>query len=147
MAVVPAAPVSVLIVLRHGRLLALPQHLVAGLATVDVSPPLPLAQPWVGGLAQFPEGPRLLIEPFGVMPTTDSRRMVAAVGLDLPGACPLALPVDGPGTLGFAQVQVGGDRLSVACPATWLRPVTLADGRSAVGLMDDGLADTFVRAA
>ena len=136
-----------LVVTVQGRWMAIPQDLVAGLATVEASPPLPLAQPWVAGLAHFADGPRLLLEPFGAVPVAIARRTLTAVAIDLPGACPLAVVVDGPGTLATVALQPAAGRISIACPATWLRPAQRADGSAVLALMAEGLADTFARAA
>lgn len=139
--------ITVLVVSCQGRTLAIPRDVVSTIAVVVASPPLPLAQPWVGGVAALPEGPGLLVEPFGMTEGAAATRSLTAVGLRLPVAAAIALVVDGTATLGEATLLPPGPRASVACPAGWLRPARLADGRDLVVLMPEAITSTLREAA
>jgi hypothetical protein len=142
------SPQPVLLVQIQGRSVAVPQAAVAAIATLEATPPLPLAQPWVGGLVAFPQGPHLLVELFGSEAPTTVRRLVTAIALALPGSVPLALCADGAGILDqVTPLAVVGGRASVACPASWLRPGRRANGQEVLILQLAALADSLREAA
>lgn len=136
-----------LVVPVQGRLVAIPQAAVAGIATVSSTPPLPLAQPWVGGVVQFPQGPCLLIELFGSEAPTLVQRSVTAIAVALPGSVVLALCADGAGQLEQVSLLPPAGRASVACPASWLRPGRTANGRDVLVLQIEALAHSLREAA
>ena len=142
---VPSSVTSVhaLMVSCQGHAIAVPQAVVAGIAVVTATPAIPLAQPWVGGLAHIAGGAHLLVQPFGSEPVVEAQREVTAIALQVATPCPLALVVDATGALEAITMLPMSGRASMACPAAWLRPGRRGDGQEILVLQPQALADSL----
>jgi len=115
-----------------GRLLAVDQEAVSTLAHLWTSPPPPGASPWVDGLAEHEGRTALVVAPFGAQPDGETRHQAQVLLLTGPALPAIAMRIDGTAGFGAAVARPSTERLSAACPAAWLRPCRLDDGRDAV---------------
>ena len=132
-----------------GRLVAVDRQTVASVATIPCSPALPGSAPWVDGVGDHDGRMALVVAPFGHADEAGGDPAIRQVSvLILTGSTPLvaAIRVDGPASLADATPGTGGERVSAACPAAWLRPCRLGDGREAVLVSPDAIARSWVAA-
>lgn len=107
-----------------GRRVAVPIRSVERLAELDVRGPVPLAEPWVGGLGRSEADAVVTLSLAGPPddPSDSPRRTAALILKERSGDARWAIEVDR--VLGFRQLVVGplaadGAR-GFRCPAAWL---------------------------
>jgi hypothetical protein len=140
-------PAGALIAASDNHLIVLSSEAVRAVSELECSLAQPFAQPWVAGMT-FDASGRLLtvIAPFGVSDSTEPRRIRTLV-LMADWCGPWAVLVDTVAAgAGYEPLPDQG-RLSAVCPVSWLKPVRLADGRSAVRLEINAVANAFAAGA
>lgn len=131
-ALLQTRPRRVVVARCAGRLLAVDQEVVSTVASLTCSPPPPGSAPWVDGLADHEGRLALVMAPFGTQAGDEARRPVLALLLTGAEQPAIAMRIDGNAGFGDAAPRPATERLSAACPASWLRPCRLDDGRDAV---------------
>jgi hypothetical protein len=123
---------KVIVAPASGRWIAIDQDAVAVVATLQCTPPLPGAAPWVEGLGDHGGQVAMVITPFGSTGTSTAKHQVSAFVLSGTHNPVIAIRIDGAAQFDEATPIVLGERASLACPAAWLSPCRLAKGHDGV---------------